>query len=431
MDSETVIIGAGLAGLACALQMHAQDRPFVLLEASDRSGGRVRTNIVSTPEGDYLVDRGFQVLLTAYPHAAKFFQYDDLDLRGFYPGAMVFHQGKFHRVADPRRRPGDAVRGFRSPIATTRDKLRLAEMTMRVLGGPIENIWQRPDKPAIDALRDAGFAQTTIDRFFRPFFGGVFFDPELSTSSRMLEFCFRIFAQGRTCVPARGMGQLAAHLQARLPADRVRTSTRVQRIDKAGDLWNVHTPDQSLACRNVVIATEGDQAVALAAPHARLSLPAVRWRTTATIAYACDRAPTDEPILVLDGDGNGPVNHLACMSAASPHYAPAGKHLVYANIIDPAVLAAHPDDAALDKACRPQLTAWFGQEVQRWNAINVDRIDHALPNQSPPWLSEPRREVQLAEGLFACGDWLDNASIDGALESGSRCAAAVLQHTLR
>ena len=429
MDTETVIIGGGLAGLNCARRLHAAGRSFCLLEAADRLGGRVKTNAVSTPEGDYLVDRGFQVLLTAYPNAAEAFDYDALDLKCFYPGAMVFHDGQMHRVADPRRRPGEAVKGFRSPIATMRDKFRLAEMSLRVLAGPVDRIWARPDRPAIESLRNEGYADTTIERFFRPFFGGVFFDSELNTSSRMLEFTYRMFAQGRTCVPSNGMGALPVQLAEFLPEDSLRVGSRVERLERDGDAWVIEAKDRSISATNVVVAADGGGARDLLAPHTGLETPAVRWRSTATIAYACDQSPTDDAILVLDGQGDGPVNHLASMSVASPAYAPKGKHLVYANVIDPTVLAAAIEDDALDEACRPQLRQWFGEQVDGWRAINIDRIDHALPDQSPPWLDDPQRPVELGDGLFACGDWLDNASIDGALASGSRCAQAVLDRT--
>ncbi|MFI4883442.1 MAG: FAD-dependent oxidoreductase, partial [Phycisphaerales bacterium JB064] len=277
--------------------MHAAGEPFILLEASDRTGGRVCTDTISTPEGDYLIDRGFQVLLTAYPHAAQVFNYDELDLRSFYPGAMVFHDGEFHRIADPRRRPGEAIRGFRSPIATMLDKLRLAEMSMRVLSGTVQQVWSRPDRSALEALRDSGFADATIDRFFRPFFGGVFFDAQLTTSSRMLEFCFRMFAQGRVCVPAMGMGQLAAHLTVRLPSDAVHTGVRADRIERRGSEWLLDTNQGQYKAKRVVVATEGDSSRALLAPHTRIALPSVRWRQAATISYACDACPTNEAIL--------------------------------------------------------------------------------------------------------------------------------------
>lgn len=426
MDTETVIIGGGLAGLNCARRLHTAGRSFILLEATDRLGGRVQTNTISMPEGDYLVDRGFQVLLTAYPNAAEAFDYDALDLKCFFPGAMVFHDRQMHRVADPRRRPGEAIKGFRSPVATMRDKIRLAEMSLRVLAGPVENIWTRPDRPAIDTLRDDGFASTTIERFFRPFFGGVFFEGDLQTSSRMLEFTYRMFAQGRTCVPADGMAALPMQLAERLPEASLRPNARVERLERAGDGWTIQAVDGPTSATNVVVAVEGSTARTLLSPHTSVEAAPVRWRSTATIAYACDQAPTEDAILVLDGQGDGPVNHLAAMSVASPAYAPQGKHLVYANVFDPTVLAAAMDDDVLDEACRPQLRRWFGEQVDGWRPINVDRIDQALPDQSPPWLSDHERPVEMGAGLFACGDWLDNASIDGALASGSRCAQAVL-----
>jgi monoamine oxidase len=58
-----VIVGAGLAGLACARVLAAAGWPFRLLEASNAVGGRVRTDVVD----GFLLDRGFQVFLPAYP----------------------------------------------------------------------------------------------------------------------------------------------------------------------------------------------------------------------------------------------------------------------------------------------------------------------------------------------------------------------------
>ena len=426
MDVRTVIIGGGLAGLSCACHLHAAGHEFVLFEAQDSVGGRVRTDTVVTPQGEYRVDRGFQVLLTAYPHAAEMFDYDALDLCCFYPGALVHVEGRMHRVADPRRRPGDALMGFNTPVASARDKIRLAEMSLRVLGGSLEQLWARPDKPAIDALREAGFAQTTIDRFFRPFFGGVFFDPELATSSRMLEFCFRMFAQGRVCVPARGMGALPEQLLGRLPADSVRTHCPVESFERQDGGWVVHSARGAARARQVVVAVEGDKASELVGGHV-VSPWKVQWRSTATIAYDADHSPTDDAVLVLDGSAGGPVNHLVSISKASPAYAPQGRHLVYASVADPRVLERHADDASLDEACRPQLRSWFGEPADGWRPIRVDRIARALPEQRPPWLERRHRPAALGPGLYACGDWLENASIDGALASGKRAASAVLE----
>ncbi len=430
MSTDVLIIGGGLAGLNCARVLRAAGRDCVLLEASDRCGGRVRTERIATPDGTYLIDRGFQVLLTAYPNAAEVFDYEALDLRSFYPGALVFHDGSMHRVADPRRKPGDALRGFRTPIATMRDKLRLAEYSLKNLAGPVERVWAGPNRSSIDALREAGFADTTIDRFFRPFFGGVFFDPSLETSSRMLDFVFRMFAQGRTCVPAKGMGQLPAQIEAGLPAGVVRTGVKAERLEREGDAWVVHAGGDRVRARSVVIAAEGDASAELLEPHAELAAPRVQWRSTATISYSVDEPPTKDPILVLDGEGEGPINHLATMSAVVPEYAPEGKHLVYANIVDPAVLAAHRDEAALDAACRPQLRKWFGDAMDGASMIHVDRIQRALPDQSTVRAETPRWPAQVGHGLFACGDWLENPSIDGALSSGKRCAEALLGDTL-
>jgi protoporphyrinogen oxidase len=238
-----------------------------------------------------------------------------------------------------------------------------------------------------------------------------------------------MFAQGRTCVPARGMGRLPAQMEAGLPTGMIRTGIEAERLEREGGGWVVHAGGGRMTAQAVVLAAEGDVTSRLLEGHAALEAPPVRWRSTATISYAVDEPPTEDPILVLDGQGEGPINHLATMSSVAPEYAPSGKHLVYANVVDPAVLAAHRDDDALDAACRSQLRTWFGESMGEARMIHVDRIERALPDQSRARSEKPRWPVKVGDGLYACGDWLENPSIDGALSSGKRCAQAVLGDT--
>ncbi|MFN9431449.1 MAG: FAD-dependent oxidoreductase, partial [Acidobacteriota bacterium] len=102
MNSHPVaIVGAGLAGLGCALELQRRNIPFQLFEASDSPGGRVRTDSVD----GFLLDRGFQVYLTAYPEGQQLLDYPSLQFGRFLPGAMVRLDGRFHRVMDPWREP--------------------------------------------------------------------------------------------------------------------------------------------------------------------------------------------------------------------------------------------------------------------------------------------------------------------------------------
>jgi phytoene dehydrogenase-like protein len=201
-----------------------------VLEASDGVGGRVRTDRVD----DFLLDRGFQVLLTAYPEARDALDYRELELHPFYPGAMVRTGGKFVTVADPFRRRWDGLRTALGPVGTLGDKLKVAALRRRVTAGSLEELFARPETTAREALAGDGFSEQIVDRFFRPLFGGVLLDRELGTSSRMFEFVYRMFALGDVALPARGMGAISEQLAAALPSDRVRLGQRVTAVGDGG-----------------------------------------------------------------------------------------------------------------------------------------------------------------------------------------------------
>jgi phytoene dehydrogenase-like protein len=424
--TDAVVIGAGLAGLSCALSLEAAGVSVTLLEAGDAPGGRVRTDLI---EG-FRLDRGFQVLLTAYPEAKRLLDYPALQLKQFEPGALVWHGGKFHRFADPFRNPMGAARFLFDSIVPLADKLHVAKLRARVQRGTWEEIFARTERTTRDYLQAVPFSANIIERFFEPFFAGVFLEPELVTSSRFFEFLFRIFSLGDTAVPAAGMQQIPLQLAAKLRPGTLLAGARVSKVTRGSRSFQIKIEgkDQQEA-RAVVLAVAGNDGNQLLAGVGGWSVPEVRaWNRTTAFYYAAQRAPVDEPIILLNGEGRaaGPVNHVAVMSAVSPQYAPPGAHLVVASVVG----EAPSENAArmrLEKAVRLHMRRWFGATVESWKMLGAYPLARALPQQRhAEWEQAPVR-LGGTGGVYMCGDYRETASIQGALASGRRAAEAVIK----
>ena len=401
---DVVVIGAGLAGLTAARTIQRSGRSVVVLEASDAVGGRVRTDEVD----GFLLDRGFQVMLTAYPELRRQANLDELDLRAFDPGALVWRNGKGHVVSDPFRAPATIATSALAPIGTLGDKMRVAALRLRARRIRHDELLRGNDISTIVALRGFGFSTKIIDRFFRPLFGGIQLDPTLATSRRMFDIIFRSLADGESVVPARGMQRLPEHLAAALTPGTVRLNTRVTSIDAT----SVTTAaGERITARAVVVATESPAASAL------LGLPTRESRVVGNVYFSADVAPTKEKLVILDGTGKGPVLNVAVMSNVSEHYAPKGKHLI--SVALPGVV-----NGDLESIARTQLRGWWGTQVDAWKHLRTYAITHAGPTQEPPF--SPKQRVDLGNGRFVCGDHRDTGSIQGALYSGRRCGEAVI-----
>jgi phytoene dehydrogenase-like protein len=386
MNLPVVVVGGGVAGLSCARHLQRGGVASVVLEASDGVGGRVRTDRVD----GFQLDRGFQILLTAYPEARDLLDYEALELRPFRPGALVRLGGRFERVGDPFRRPLDALPTLLSRVGTLRDKLLVLRLRRKGLGGF--------EGRTIDGLRGFGFSERMIERFYRPLFGGVFLERELATSAAHFEFTFRMFGEGDSVLPAAGMGAIPQQLAAGLA---VRLNSPV--VSVAADHVVLESGER-VDGRSVVVATEAPAAARL------LGEPEPPAGRSVTCHYfAAREPPVRDAVIMLNGDGEGPVNDVTVLSEVASTYAPAGQALVCANVI-----GDRPDADVL-----APLQAWFGDRVREWRRLRTYTIRHALPIAA-------ERPPRTERGVYVCGDHCASPSLNGAMLSGRRVAEAIL-----
>lgn len=402
VDVDVVVVGAGLAGLACALHLSRAGVDVQVLEAEEEVGGRVRTDRVD----GMLLDRGFQVHNTAYPEARRVLDHGRLDLRPFAAGALVRFGDRLHRVGDPRRVPTWTASTALSPIGSLRDKLGVARTAAAAALPSVDALLSRPETTTQQALRDRGLSEQVVERFYRPFLSGVFLEDGLQTSSRFFDLVWRSFALGTQCVPADGMGAIPAQLAAGLPAGALRLSTPVDRVRPG----QVRTADGTTSARAVVVAT--------AAPGAARLLPGLdvpRLNGVTTHYHLAPEPPVTDNAVVLDAERAGPVANTVVLTNAAPSYAP-GRHLVSSSVV------AGPGD---EPTVRRHLSRLYGVDTSGWRHVAVHDVREGVPDQRPP-MGRFRRAVRLEPGLFVCGDHRDSGSIQGALVSGRRAATSVL-----
>lgn len=401
---DVVVVGAGLAGLSAARVLQRVGRKVVLVEASDGVGGRVRTDVVH----GFRLDRGFQVLLTAYPEMHTQFDMHALDLRRFEPGALVWSGKKMSLVGDPVRRPRTLLKTALAPVGTVADKVRILRQRIHLQRSSAADLLRQDDISTITALKQQGFSDRMIERFFRPFVGGIQLDPSLQTSRRMFDVILRSLIVGDVAVPAMGMGAISDQLAAHLQAGSIHLDTEVASV-APGEV--VLADGRRIEALRVVVAAEGPRAAAL------LGLPPVESNPASCVWFAAESPPITGGYIVLDGTGTGPALNTTVMTNVAPEYAPAGAVLI-------AAACPGVNDPDIEPAVRRQLQDMWGPQVHGWRHLRTDAIAHGQPRQHPPF--SPKQRVALGDGLFVCGDHRDTASIQGALFSGRRCGEAVV-----
>ena len=410
-----VIIGAGLAGLSCATRLALHQIPFQIFEASDQVGGRMRTDVV---EG-FRLDRGFQILLTAYPWAEKLLDFKTLELRPLQAGALVWDGHALRRLSDPFRHPAQIPATLGSHLPSLRDVPALVSLALRTLPFSSDTLLREREPSAEHSTQDdllsLGISNRLREQFFRPFFAGIFLERPLDTSSTFFRFLFKMFATGSAVVPKLGMGEIPRLLASQLPSGSIHLRHSVSGLEKQKVTL---ASGESIEARAVVVATDGVAADRL------LNRSQIRnWRATECFWFAAPRSPLNENVLVLDGTGKGAINHLAVMSDVSESYAPPGKSLICANVVEP----FHLKDELRRHAVVEQMEHWFGAQVRDWRLLRRDSIPHALPALNPDRPFKRDGIETQGEGVFCCGDYLSLPSQEGAASSGLHAADEVIR----
>ena len=402
---EVVIIGAGIAGLTAAKIISKAGKEVLLIESSDKAGGRVRTD---KHEG-FLLDRGFQVLLTAYPELTRHLDIESLDLKTFEAGATIVKNGHLSRIGDPFRKPSSIAVTALNRNLTVKDKLALLKLRIS-LTNDRNNFLKGPDDEIVSELFERlNFSKNAINSFLKPLIGGIQLDPEIKGSARLCLLVLKMLFTGTAAVPARGMGSISNQLIEGIERKNILYDSPVSKIE--GRIVKLSS-GESLSPSTVIVATESPAASEL------LSCETSSSRSVSCVYFAAREAPTSSKSILLNGGGCGPALDVAIMTNVAPSYSSTNKALI---------AAAVPGEKKLDDIgpVINQMKRWFGETVNDWQHLRTYSIAHGQPDLKAG--DSFRKEIKIREGVFMCGDHRDTPSIQGALVSGRRTAELYLK----
>lgn len=406
-----VIVGAGIAGLTCAKYLKDRGVEALILEASDAVGGRVRTDTVK----GFKLDRGFQVLLTSYPEAKKLLNYDDLQFQYVPSGARIRNGNDFFVMPNPLKNILAAPQALFSPVGSLFDKIKVLQLNLETKNAaePDESNLKRGES-TVSFLKNYGYSDAIINRFFKPFFRGVFLEKELATDSSFFKFLYNQFASGDVVVPQNGMQAIPEQIAGHLPPSQIRLNTPVEKIvGKTVRLAN----GEAIEADRIVLATDAKTAAKL-----RGEKSDVEFNGTVCLYFESD-APLKldgEPYLIINSNADELIDHLFVNSDAAPSYAPAGKTLISVNLVGGKQIS----DDVLEEKVQAELVKWFGR-ANVWQHLKTYKIPQALPQFFQN--SAVSDNLKINEYTYRCGDYTAYPSLNAAMNTGREVAKMLHQ----
>lgn len=383
---KIAIIGSGISGLEAARQLsRSGEYSVTVFDETDRLGGRVKTD----REDGFLFDHGFQVFLPAYPSAKQAFT--QMQLFNFDPGAMIWREKNFYEISDPLRRPLELLSTLFSPIGSFSDKLKILKLKNHCADN-WDDTARYSDESTNDFLINFGFSRDMIESFFKPFFSGIFLERNLKTEASYFKFLFNIFSNCYASLPALGIEDLAKNLASQIKAD-FKFNHKINSADDLSEYDHIISSDPKLV-----------------KPDFKINDNEIQWRCVTTYYYSLKRFPFEKPILFLNGEGTGPINHIAPLSLVNPNYSPDDHELISVNVIG---------NSVPESEVRDHLKYIFGSQVESWSYLKTYEVKQALPDVSlfDKFSNDSNHQI--------IGDFMQSPSLQGALKSGQFAANAI------
>ncbi|GGD76006.1 oxidoreductase [Emticicia aquatilis] len=408
-DFSTVIIGGGISGLTCAKYLNEKGYSFMLLEGSDALGGRVRTDKVD----GFLLDRGFQILLTNYPEAKKILNYNNLDLKYFGSGAMIKAEKGFMKMENPFRNKMAYLTMAFSSVGSLSDKLKIRKFANELAEIPDDEFFQMEATDTLTFLRNYGWSEKMINNFFKPFYGGVFLENDLVTSSNFFQFTFKQFFKGDAAIPADGMQAIPEQIAEMLPRNSIRKNARVKGFEGNQiflDGGAVITADR------IVVATDPKTSDKLLGETNERT-----YNITTCTYFSAESSPLKgEKFIALNPNRRGAVHNVCVPSDISSHYGNAGKSLISVSTQGLEKL----DERNLTNRIKRELFDWFGASVNVWKHLKTYHIPESLVQYRA---GSERQNSKLGDNLYRCGDYLAYPSLNAAMQTGREVAQMIME----
>ena len=397
MKTQSVIIGGGLAGLACASKMQKEKHEFFIIEQSDRLGGRVG----SIYEDEFIFDIGFQVYNTAYSNTNSLLKVNEIDLKFFKPGARI-HDGKhFQIISDPLRDFSRLLSSLFSSISSFSDKIKILLLKYELSNYSIIDD-QTEDISTFEFLKNRGFSEKIIELFFRPFFSGIFLEKRIETSSKFFKYVFSNFSRGLAALPSNGMQKIPDAISKNIRNDLIMYNSRVIRIKDN----NTIILDNSKEIKADTIILTGDS-------HELLGNKPTQYNSVTNLYFSSSIFPEFGSYIHLFPKDEL-INNVAFLSSISSNYSPISKCLISVSI-----LGLH-DSESLKNSIRKKLSKYFGGSEQEYNLIKSFELKKATIKQPAYYFSN--NLLTFKNKIIVAGDHTVNGSIEGAVISGINTA---------
>lgn len=386
MSEPVVVIGAGLAGMNAAIELQKANREVVVLEASDRAGGRVQSDQID----GFTCDRGFQLINAKYPELAALNILGELDFRFADRAINISIHDQSHRIGDPFTYPFSA---FDSATGSIFEKLALIKALARK---------PRAELSIDKYLISAGLGRT-FERVLRPFLRGVYLTDLTNISATAGLEIIKTFISGKPGLPSHGAGMLSSAIAKQV--NDLRLGVTVDSIKRGF----VVTSAGQIPASEIIVATDSTTAAQL------LDLPSVPKLAGCTTWYhSAPNAPVEHSQLMVDGQNRGPVINSLVISNFIPEFAPNGRNLV----------STTTDVGITESEARRHLATIYACDNRDWELVAKYEIPAALPIGTKR-ITQPIQTL-VREGVYLAGDGQVSPSQNGALKSGRLAAIAVL-----